>query len=356
MTKGLRLYDRDGLIIEGLDFGLRNIEREDERVERWVGATVGLIWDRLEKIGGPRDPERRTFRVLDVEVHLFARHWITAVSSDLNDDVLETIGLSKFFGTGEGTKVGLETVNMEELNDAGIEVATGNIIFVLLQDFIRTFEGCGELRGQEIFLRTADVEENKVTRLVDVLCGRVSGGHTLEFVGVSALLSSGAKRLKIVIEELDIFILTGELVRCLGQIHVDMIEVTEGEVVGTLGGLGVDVAVDDVEDGTKVLWLGPAIFYPFVLNESAEEDNNLFAVGLDAIGGMDIDERDTMSSTDPLEVHGDTIGHDIRSRVSGKLIVVAVGDTEGIEGLSNVKGRVLRDRISSDELGGGDYY
>ena len=82
----------------------------------------------------------------------------------------------------------------------------------------------------------------------------------------------------------------------------------------------------------------------------------MFAVGLDAIGGVDIDEKDTMRSTDPLEVQGDTIGHDIRSRVSGKLIVVAVGDTEGIEGLSNVKGGVLRNRISSDELGGGDYY
>ena len=205
---------------------------------------------------------------MDVEVHLLARHWITAVSSDLNDDV----------GTGEGTKVRLEAVNMEELNDAGIKVATGNIILVMLQHFIRTFEGCGELRGQEIFLRTTDVEENKVTRLVDILCCRVGGGHTLEFVGVSAL-----KRLKVVIQELDIFILTSKLVRGLGKIHVDMIEVPEGEMVGTLGGLGVDVAVDDVEDGTKVLWLGPAVFYPFILNESSEEDDNLFAVGFNAI-------------------------------------------------------------------------
>ena len=63
-----------------------------------------------------------------------------------------------------------------------------------------------------------------------------------------------------------------------------------------------------------------------------------------------------MRSTDPLEVHGDTIGHDIRSRVSRKLIVVAVCDTEGIEGLSDVKGGVLRNRISSDKIGGGDYY
>ena len=114
------------------------------------------------------------------------------------------------------------------------------------------------------------------------------------------MLSSGAKRLKIVIQELDIFILTGELVRGLGKIHVDMIEVTEGKMVRTLGGLGVDIAVDDVEDGAKVIWLGPAVFYPFVLNESSEEDDNLFAVGLDAIGSVDIDERDAMRSTDQL--------------------------------------------------------
>jgi hypothetical protein len=48
VTKGMRLDDRDGLIIEGLDLGFGNIKREDERVERWVGATVGLVWDRLE--------------------------------------------------------------------------------------------------------------------------------------------------------------------------------------------------------------------------------------------------------------------------------------------------------------------
>ena len=78
----------------------------------------------------------------------------------------------------------------------------------------------------------------------------------------------------------------------------------------------------------------------------------MFAVGLDAIGGVNIDERDSMRSTDPLQVHGNTIGHDVGSRISGKLIVVAIGDAEGIEGLSNVKGRVLGNRISSDELGG----
>ena len=52
--------------------------------------------------------------------------------------------------------------------------------------------------------------------------------------------------MKIIIQELDIFILTGELVRGVGKIHVDMIEVTEGKMVRALGGLEVDVAVDDV--------------------------------------------------------------------------------------------------------------
>ena len=101
---------------------------------------------------------------------------------------------------------------MEELNDAGIEMATGNIILVMLQHFIGTFEGCRELRGQEIFLGTMDVEENKVARLIDVLGGRVGGRDALEFVGVSTFLSSGAQRLKIIVQELYIFILTGELV------------------------------------------------------------------------------------------------------------------------------------------------
>jgi hypothetical protein len=61
--------------------------------------------------------------------------------------MLESIDLSKFLGTFEGTEVRLEAINMEELNDAGIEMATGNIILVMLQHFIGTFEGCSELRG-----------------------------------------------------------------------------------------------------------------------------------------------------------------------------------------------------------------
>ena len=95
------------------------------------------------------------------------------MSSDLDDDMLEAIGLSKVFSTIEGAKVRLEAIYMEELNDTGIEMAAGSIILVMLQHFIRTFEGCGELCGQEIFLRTADVKENKVARLIDVLGSRV---------------------------------------------------------------------------------------------------------------------------------------------------------------------------------------
>jgi hypothetical protein len=57
------------------------------------------------------------------------------VSSDLDDDMLEAIGLSKVFSTIEGAEVRLEAINMEELNDTGIEMAAGNIILVMLQHF-----------------------------------------------------------------------------------------------------------------------------------------------------------------------------------------------------------------------------
>jgi len=96
------------------------------------------------------------------------------MGSDINDNVLETIGLGKVFGTVEGTKVRLETINMEELNDTGIEMAASDIILVMLEHFIGTFEGSSELGGQEIFLRTTNVEEDKVARLIDVLGCRVS--------------------------------------------------------------------------------------------------------------------------------------------------------------------------------------
>ena len=135
---------------------------------------------------------------------------------------------------------------MEELNDAGIEMVTGNIILVMLQHFIGTFEGCREFRGQEIFLGTTDIEENKVTRLIDVLGGRVGRGDALEFVGVSTFLGSRAQRLEVIVQELNIFILTGELVGDFRQVHVNMVKVNEGKMVRTLGGLRVDVAIDDI--------------------------------------------------------------------------------------------------------------
>ena len=78
----------------------------------------------------------------------------------------------------------------------------------------------------------------------------------------------------------------------------------------------------------------------------------MFAVGLDAIGGVDIDERDTMRGTDPLQVHGNAIGHYVRTRISSEFVVVAICNAEGVERLGNIESRVFRNRVSSDELGG----
>jgi len=97
----------------------------------------------------------------------------------------------------------------------------------VLQDFVGAFERCSKLRWQETFLRTADVEEDEVTKLIDFLDSRVSRGDALEFVKVSTLLYVGSERLKIVIQELDIFILTGELVRSFRKVHVNMVRALE---------------------------------------------------------------------------------------------------------------------------------
>ena len=78
----------------------------------------------------------------------------------------------------------------------------------------------------------------------------------------------------------------------------------------------------------------------------------MFAVGLDAIGGVDVDERDTMRGTNPLQVHCNTIGHYVGSRISSKLVVVAICDAERVEGLSDIESRMCRYRVASDELGG----
>ncbi len=58
---------------------------------------------------------------------------------------------------------------MELLNDTGVEVATGNIVLMMLEYFIGTAERSSELGGQEGLLGSPYVEENEVTRLVDVL-------------------------------------------------------------------------------------------------------------------------------------------------------------------------------------------
>jgi len=81
----------------------------------------------------------------------------------------------------------------------------------------------------------------------------------------------------------------------------------------------------------------------------------LYAIGFDAIASVNIDKGNTMGGADPLQVQGNTIGHDVGSRFSGKLIVVTIGCEERVEGLSDVEGGVFRNRLTSDELGGRDY-
>ena len=100
VTTGEWLNDSDGLIIEGLDLGLGNIKGETERIEWWVGTTVCLVWDRQEQINRPRDPERGNFSTLNIEVHFLARHGITAMGGDFNDDMLKTIRLGKVLSRG----------------------------------------------------------------------------------------------------------------------------------------------------------------------------------------------------------------------------------------------------------------
>ena len=64
---------------------------------------------------------------------------------------------------------------MELLDNTGVEMPTGNVVLVMLENFIGTAERSSELGRQEGFLGTTDVEEHEVTRLVDVLCCRVGG-------------------------------------------------------------------------------------------------------------------------------------------------------------------------------------
>jgi hypothetical protein len=77
--------------------------------------------------------------------------------------MLETISLGKVIGRCEGAEVGLETINVESLDNTSVEMSTGNIVLVMSKGAV-----------------SFDVEEDEVTRLVDVLCCSVSGGNSLE--------------------------------------------------------------------------------------------------------------------------------------------------------------------------------
>ncbi len=122
------------------------------------------------------------------------------MSGNFHDDMLETTSLGEVFGRSEGTEVGLEAINVELLNYTGVEVSTGNIVLVMLEHFIGTAERSSKLGWQEGPLGSTDVEENEVTRLVDVLCCRVGRRDALEVDGISTFLGSGAKGMEVVIE------------------------------------------------------------------------------------------------------------------------------------------------------------
>jgi len=47
-----------------------------------------------------------------------------------------------------------------------------------------------------------------------------------------------------------------------------------------------------------------------------------------------VNNRSDLIFNNDLETHGKIIRHDVRSRVSSKLVVVTIGNTEGVEGLS----------------------
>ncbi len=67
--------------------------------------------------------------------------------SDFHYDVLKAIGLGEVFSRCEGTEVGLEAINMELLNSTGVDVATGNIVLVMLEHFV----GAVSLVGKKVF-------------------------------------------------------------------------------------------------------------------------------------------------------------------------------------------------------------
>ena len=63
-----------------------------------------------------------------------------------------------------------------------------------------------------------------------------------------------------------------------------------------------------------------------------------------------------MGSSDPLQVCSNAFGHDVRTWISGKFVVMTIGDSEGVEGLGDCESGVFRHWISSDELGSSNYY
>jgi len=76
---------------------------------------------------------------LDVEVHCLAVKRVTTMGEYLDNDVLETISLSKFEGCGASTEEGLESIDVELLDDTSVEMTAGDIVLVMLEYFVRAF-------------------------------------------------------------------------------------------------------------------------------------------------------------------------------------------------------------------------
>jgi len=68
-----------------------------------------------------------------------------------DNDMLKTINLSEVEGCGTSAEEGLESIDMELLDDTGVQVTAGDIALVMLEHLIGDFVGRRELDGEEIF-------------------------------------------------------------------------------------------------------------------------------------------------------------------------------------------------------------
>ena len=56
------------------------------------------------------------------------------MGGDFNNEMLKTISLGEVFCRCEGPEVGLEAINVELLDNTGVEMPTGNVVLVMLEN------------------------------------------------------------------------------------------------------------------------------------------------------------------------------------------------------------------------------